>query len=117
MNRLLAIFMIFLLLFSCTEKEQPITPENVLKQEKMVAIMVDIHLLEGAFHLNLLPPDTTGENKIISRYGHIFSKHATTRKQYNESLKYYMQHPELLNKIYDNILTELSKKEAELTNK
>jgi len=44
-------------------------------------------------------------------------KNNITKKQYDDSYNFYTQHPALLNEVYDLVLNDLSKMQAEVTNK
>lgn len=89
-------------------------PKDVLAKDKMTSILVDVHLAEAAMTLNNSQRDTA---KVMEYYEFIYKNHNTTKKQFTESYDFYLSHPELLNKIYDDVLVELSKKQAETIKK
>lgn len=76
----------------------------------MAAVIADIHLAEAEANIHMLPDSSSG--KKIS-YGTIFEKHSVTKQQYEESLSFYISHPELLDEIYEAVLNELSKMQGE----
>ena len=43
----------------------------------------------------------------------VFKKFNITEEQFRRSYKYYESHPAWMNRIYDGVMTDLSKKEAE----
>ncbi len=47
----------------------------------------------------------------------ILKKHQITQKQYQENFEYYSEHLDSLNKIYELVLIDLSKMQAEIVNK
>lgn len=103
---------LLLIFFACTEKKEVKIPDNILSKEKMTAVLTDVHIVEAMINLNLVrigntPQDTTN-------YYNIFKKNNTSRKQYEDSFKFYSDHPELFKEIYDGVLIELSKKQAEV---
>jgi len=99
------------LLFACTDAGKVVIPDSVLPKEKMAEVMVDIHLLEASMNLNI----AEAENKPANL--DLFSKHSTTKQQYDESYKFYTEHPELLTEIYQLVLNDLSKMQAETNSK
>ena len=108
------IIFILILFFSCGKREKPI-PETILPKDKMIAVMVDIHIVEASLNLNLAPTGSI-TSKGESYYNILKSNHIS-KQQYDESFKFYVEHPELCNEIYEGVLNELSKKQAEETNK
>ena len=75
----------------------------------MSAILTDIHLAEA--EINLGVSDSTSKEK--NNFEKIFKKHSITKQQYDVSLTFYIDHPELLDKIYEDVLNELSKMQGE----
>lgn len=108
MNRLLFPFLFAVIaLISCGEKEATIEiPANILPKEKMVQVLTDVHLAEAEANLRTLPDSTSKEPIGFQK---IFDKDSITKKQYEESLTFYIDHPVLLDSIYTQVLNELSK--------
>ncbi len=46
----------------------------------------------------------------------IYAKNKLSKKQFEESFAYYTAHPEMFKKIYEDVLTGLSRKQAEIAN-
>lgn len=115
MQRITLIFAC-LLFFSCSNIKTVKIPDTVLSKQKMAQVMVDIHLLEGSMSLNGTNADKiTPENP--SPNFDVLKKNNISKKQYDESFDFYSQHPALLNEVYDLVLNDLSKMQAEVTNK
>jgi hypothetical protein len=105
-------------LFSCSEKKPLSIPPTILPKEKMVEVMVDIHLLEASINLSISYADkiTPGNPNPTPNFD-ILTKNKITKKQYDDSFDFYTQHPELLNEVYEQVLSDLSKMQAQVTNK
>ena len=101
------------LIISCSAPVVEI-PKDVLAKDKMISILVDVHLAEAAISINNAQRDTS---KVTEYYEFIYKNHSTTKKQFTESYDFYLAHPEILNKIYDDVLVELSKKQTEAVKK
>jgi hypothetical protein len=106
------------LVFSCGQKNKPLAiPSNILLTEKMIRVIADIHIAEAEINLTSPPPlpesqkDSVLRNKID--FERIFVKNKITRVQYDSSLSFYINHPELLDTIYVQVISELSKKQIE----
>jgi hypothetical protein len=101
------IFILSLPLFSCGgDKKQVTIPSNVLSQAKMTRVITDIHIAEAEMNMNALP-DSTSKTPIS--FQKIFDKDTITKQQYEESLNFYIDNPQLLDSVYTQVLNELSK--------
>ena len=56
-------------------------------------------------------PNRTFTNALYNR---IFQNHHVNAVQYKTSYKYYESHPEMMDKMYEVVITEISKKEADM---
>ena len=105
-----------LLFFSCSGKKAIVIPDNILSKQKMVEVMLDVHLLEASMSLNATSIDKNNPANPTADFD-VLKKNKISKKQYNESFDYYTQHPELLNEVYQLVLNDLSKMQAEVLNK
>lgn len=78
----------------------------------MAEVITDIHMAEAETSVRTFPDSISKEKMSFQK---IFDKHSVTQKQYDESLSFYMEHPEILDTVYVNVLNELSKKQGEAT--
>lgn len=107
------IVMVFLLsLGSCSEKEIQI-PAEVISQDSMVMILVDIQLTESLLTHNYNHKDSLKKYKIVY-FEALFSKYNVAESEFNKSYRFYQEHIELLEKIHDDIIVELSKRQTEI---
>ena len=96
---LLAILVIGLL--SCNNDKQP-PPSNLLKESKMVDVIVDIQLLE-AVHKEIR---LFGEEKlrmIDTSYMVVFNKHEVSVVEFDSSYSYYVRNPKLYEKLMEKV--------------
>jgi hypothetical protein len=102
-----------LLLLSCNNNSSEL-PEYVLDQETMAMVLTDIHLIEASLqkkqNKGLLAFDLA---EIY--YDTLVRKYSITRLQIDSSMVYYSRYPEIYDAIYTNVITNLSKKENEIT--
>ena len=85
--------------------------DKVLSSKKMVELFTDIQLLDGIVILQ------QRENKDPKRLANemfpdILENHQVSREEFDESMRYYTYHTEQLNKIYEKVITNLSKMES-----
>ena len=98
------------LLFSCGESGKTVTvPADVLPKEKMALVITDIHIAEA--EASLKPYQDTTSEKL--NFQALFEKNKITKEQYEKSMAFYIDHPELLNEVYENVLNELSGMQGE----
>ena len=111
MNKLfLFLLSAFITLISCREKDVQI-PSDVLDQKEMTEVLTDIHLAQGAFSAKGRS-DTLAES-IDSRVDEVLLRHKVEREHFLSSLKYYSAHPDILQEIYDSVITGLLRMQGE----
>ena len=113
--RFLTFFIIIfsLFLFSFGKKQERV-PENILTEEKMVDVMVDMHLVETASNLKLLPLDST-DLPYREYFASVFVTHGVSKAEFDSSMFHYTTHTEQMNAIYDKVLERLNQMEAEIS--
>lgn len=88
-------------------------PQNLIPMDKMQYLLRDIHYADG-----LAKREGENDNSIESRtkilYKEVFAKYNISEEQFFESYNYYLNHVEKLDSIYGNIITEISKEQAEI---
>lgn len=98
--------------FGCSNPQKVTIPSSVLSKEKMAEVMVDIHLLEATLNVQV------GSNDKIKVQGpasvNIYNKHQVTKAQFEESFQFYTENPDLLVEVYQLVLNDLSKLQAEV---
>lgn len=99
MRKLLFLFF-GLLLISCNEK-----PLGVLEPDKMVDLMVDMHLAEGLMHIN--PKSYKTKKQKLEVYYDVFQKHDITKADMDSSLNYYLADASQYKEIYNEVIAQL----------
>lgn len=89
----------FVFLASC----KPSIPSDVISKGKMEDILYDYHVALAMANNN---PQETGV--AIAYREAVLKKHEVTSAEFDSSMVYYMQHTELLHKIYENLSERLS---------
>ncbi len=80
----------------------------------MVPILVDIYKANGVMSMNYsFKLDYTLDSSLL--YGWVMDKHNITKAQFDSSLVYYTKKTDALNKIYDKVITQLSKMQDNLS--
>jgi hypothetical protein len=97
---------------SCKEKDEVQRPDDLLTQDEMVAVLTDIHLIEGARTGLVIMGDSVGG--VNEHYKAFFVKHNVTQAQYDSSFVYYSKNPKVFDKIYERVIENLSVIESEI---
>jgi len=100
MNRIFAIIVICILFYAC----KPGIPSNVIQPDKMQKILFDIHTVDG--YLATMPRPDTAKIVASSYYKGVYRKFDIDSATYITSLNYYYSHPDVLNKIYENLMKQ-----------
>lgn len=110
MRKLIYIIAI-LTIVSCSGKEH--RPKGVIPHEKMALILSEIYLAEyKATHLGL---KNDSAKEVLRHYElKIYEDHDTNDSIYKESFKYYLEHPDQLENIYDIVIDTVSLREQVL---
>jgi hypothetical protein len=112
------IFAVFIFggMVACTPKQPSLpeqAPEGIISRDSMIMIMTDCFIAEGASkqvqvqHKNVL----LHANVFFIK---VFEKYDITYQEYKKSLEYYHQYPRAVDALYDDVLQQLSEKEAEI---
>ncbi len=100
------IFCLAVTLVSC-RKSKNTMPEGIVKPDRMVEVLADIHLAEAwVFEQKMLPEKA--RKWLDFYYDVVFRIHHVTREEFTASLDFYRQHPETLDKIYEEVVTRLN---------
>lgn len=97
------------LLLSCGQGEEDnnTVPDNILDEETFTKTLLDFALAESASNINV---KGVPSEKLDSTYAFDpLVENKVTRAQYDSAIVFYSKHPGLYKKIYENVLTSLSK--------
>ncbi len=100
--RLVFVFMIFLMFFSCTRNTYE-APENLISKERMVEVLYDHMLLNAAKGIN----KKKLEKHIANPSQYIFDKYDIDSTQFAQSNIYYAHNSEEYASIYERLKEKL----------
>lgn len=99
MKRLLSLCLL-ILIFACSSQEQLTIPKD-----KMVAILVDVHLAEAAMQRLV---NKVKDTVSVRYYEEIFEIHQITEEIYLENLHILERNPALSKKIYEETMSKVT---------
>lgn len=80
-------------------------PRGVLSNREMRAVLYDIHRADGAIQV---AGYNYGHNQELSAYYQsVLDKHGITQAQFDSSLVWFTDNPQIFNKIYPNVIERL----------
>ena len=95
----------FLILFSCAEKQEHNTNENIIPKDQFTQILEEIYLVESEFQGNSINNED---------YQEILSDHNVSKMDFENTLQYYSKRLNLLEDIYEEILIDIQEKRNQL---
>lgn len=114
----LSILFVCLFLVACSGEPTITIPDTILQKDKMAAVILDMELLEASMNITGVGAgkiDIAGSS--ISLKMDVLKKNNINKKQFDDSFTFYTNNPKLLSEVYETVLDNLSKMQAELTNK
>ncbi len=103
--RVSKILLLFVVLHACKGNEPP--PEGILSEEKMVELLVDIHLAEGIKQTGETTLDRT-HLQISDMYQAVFDHHGITEEKFRESFEWYARRELLFDRVYEKVIERLN---------
>ena len=104
--------LLFLVLAGCKEKF-PSVPADIIPLKKMENILMDMHISDAVAETRTM--GDINEKKITEQYYlQIYKNYGITKAEFLKSYLFYQNNPLLLNKLYDELLGEMSKREAKI---
>jgi hypothetical protein len=85
--------------------------KGILTQKKMTQVLLELHLAEAlAQHIpkDSLQNEIKNTDSLVIFTREIFTKNQVTEKEFLQSLEWYKSKPELLDSMYQNILSEIA---------
>ena len=101
------LFFILLFFLSCNNKETIKADKNILSKEKMIALLIEMHLLEAST-MQVALTDTLVSPKAYNGYLEIFSKFKTTKQEFEKAIDYYSNYNELMELIMQAVVDSLT---------
>jgi len=105
--RLISILLLTVL-FACGTKDAA-PPPDLLPREKFVTVLLEAQLIEARMNHDLMIAHMA-DVPSDEYYAELFAEYGTTKEQFQATFDHYTEHPEQMEVIYQEIITELSKR-------
>lgn len=103
-----------LFIFSCASKKEGPVPADIISKDTMILILTDIHLLESSLNLRIFE-DRKLMNARNAIKPKIYKNYGVSKEQFFKSYTYYANKPLLIDSIYTDVISEISKRQAKLS--
>jgi hypothetical protein len=100
--------LVFFVFLSCTRREN----ELYIPREKFIAILTDIHIADAYYSTHYYERRTHSDS--VNLYDMIYENHGYSKAQFDTTLKYYSVHSEKFDRVYEEVITRLSKSEQDI---
>lgn len=106
----------FFSFFACSScgNNKPAPPKVFIEQDKMEQILMEIHISDAIAAEKANGNAALEKNIADQGLAQILTNYKLTKRQFDSVYVYYVRQPEVLNEMYADIITELSKKQAQL---
>ena len=91
------------LIFSCQSE----TEKLELSEEKLVPVLADVHIIEGAL-LSVFPSQKDSLRELY--YQQVFEIHGISEKSFEHDIELLKMNPKLMDQVYEKVLKELDQK-------
>ena len=98
-------------MYSCINEDR--VPEYVIPPEKMVDIIIDIHLTDGVLSVNEVRKKLPRKDS-LNYYDVIFENYGYKRSDFDTSIYYYSKNINKFDQIYEEVLNRLNEMETVL---
>jgi hypothetical protein len=105
---------LIVLLSSCGSGDRKARRSQMVPARDLVPLLTDLYLADGLLAYQPVKNIFNAKDSILN-YIDIIGKHGYTKEQVDNTLKYYfVQNPKKLQKIYDQVLSQLTEIESEI---
>lgn len=101
------LFFTLFTLFACKNDE----PQMPIAKEKMVAVLVDIHIAEA--YIESVNP-TLKDSMARLYYPQIFKHNGITAKLYDSAFSVLSNQPEMMKNVYDEVLLKIEQRQKQI---
>ena len=101
-----------MLLMSCVSEEKK--PRGLIPEDQMAGILVDVHIFEAEAEKKKFSKDSM-IYYVHKNYELIYEKHGVSKEKFEKTFSYYEDNPGQMDDLYQKVVDNLSKMEAELT--
>lgn len=103
-----------IVVFSCS-KPPVKKPVNLIEQDRMIDILVDVHMAEAAFNSRRYRDTLVERSNSTDFYYSILQKHEVPDSVFERSLVFYASQPRQFERMYRKVMNQLTETEQEFS--
>jgi hypothetical protein len=109
--------LLFFSLFWIVSCDKPVVekPENLIKEDKMVEMLKDIHLAEATFSNRRYQDTLLSKSSSANFYYSVLDKYQVSDSVFEQSFIYYASQPKKFEKMYRQVMNKLNEMEQEFS--
>lgn len=96
---------------SCNKKGEHDIPNDIFSRDSMVTVMAKIHIAEAL--LNQYGSQTSQIDFKAAYLQKLILENGIDTARFNKSFDYYASHPDLFAGVYEDVINEISRQQAE----
>lgn len=114
-SNLIVVTVALILLVGCgSDNALTEPPPQLLSQQQMVSFLIDLHLAEAKMNYTEVRNSDSLEVVFRNYEKHLLNQHGFTDSVYLQSYEYYLDHMELMDEIYSDVVDSLSVMNSQL---
>jgi hypothetical protein len=92
------------------EEEAIVIPVNIIEKDKLVKVLADFALAESASNMNILSIRVQKHDSVYAF--NPLRENQVRQSQFDSTIRFYTQHPELYKKLYDEVMIRLTEMQS-----
>ena len=99
------LLMLCIVVAGCSHEAKP--PADVMSEPQMVDFLEQAYLLEGYYAIETGYQYDTLHPEMLASYDSLLASYAITRDDFERSVNWYGNHPEIYVRVYDSVLARI----------
>jgi len=116
MKRNIIISIVIIWVFAACSKEVYEKPKGLIKEKKMIDMLVDVHLAEATYHNQTYRSASERRLSSTDFYYSVLHKYNVPDSIFERSFVYYASKPKVFERMYRDVTNKLTEIENEQTN-
>ncbi len=99
------LLMLCVVVAGCSHEVKP--PADVMPEAQMVDFLEQAYLLEGFYAIETGYQYDTLHPEMLASYDSLLASYAITRDDFERSVRWYGNHPDIYTRVYDSVLARI----------
>jgi hypothetical protein len=109
----LALCLILLVIGACKEKQVNLEiPKDIIAKDTMVQLLTEMHLLESSLGIRIFEERKISNTRNLLK-AKIYSNYHVSKDRFLKSYDFYAKQPNVIDSMYVDVISEITKRQAE----